>query len=172
MFALIFVATIAVLVTVLQLRQYHDFRKRITRYADESGESVQATELTSARIFGMFVPSLICLAVAVYILLVPDAVEDRRTYLLLTAVLGIVFAGSALTCNMTQRLYYTRSGFFIREGFVPFREVKQVEANGRKADAILLQDGTRYTIARRQREALDELRRSGVCRLAKQKHKK
>lgn len=172
MFALIFVAAIAVLVTVLQLRQYHDFRKRITRHADESGESVQATELTSARIFGMFVPSLICLAVAVYILLVPDAVEDRRTYLLLTAVLGIVFAGSALTCNMTQRLYYTRSGFFIREGFVPFREVKQIEANGRKADAILLQDGTRYTIARRQREALDELRRSGVCRLAKQKHKK
>lgn len=172
MYALIFVVAVAVVVTALQLRQYHDFRKRIRLHAQERGEEIQATELPPMRVFGLFVPVLICIGVGVYILAVPDVVDQPRNYLLLAAVLGIVFAGSALTCNMTQRLYYTRSGFFIREGFVPFREVKQVEANGRKADAILLQDGTRYTIARRQREALDGLRRSGVCRLAKQKHKK
>lgn len=170
MFALIFVVVIAVLVTVLQLRQYHDFRKRMDMYEKESGETIQTTELSPARVLGMFVPTVICLAVAVYLVLVPDAVPDRKTYLLLVVVLAIIFAGSALTCNMTQRLYYTRSGFFIKERFVAFSELRTVESNGQKPDAIVLHDGNRYTIPRRQRQALEELRSNGVYRL--KKHKK
>lgn len=170
MFALIFVVVIAVLVTVLQLRQYHDFRKRMDLYARESGETIQATELSLVRVMSMFVPTIICLAVAVYLVLVPGTVADQKNYLTLVMVLGIVFVGSALTCNMTQRLYYTQSGFFIRERFVLFSDLRTIESNGRKADAIVLHDGNRYTIPRRQRQALEKLRSNGVYRL--KKHKK
>ena len=81
------------------------------------------------------------------------------------AILGLIMVGA-----MTQRLYYTPTGFFIKERFVAYTELKRlVHGGGRKADSIELRDGTTYRLPRRQLQALEALKEQKVFRLAGKK---
>lgn len=170
MLFIIFAVVVALLLVVLQFKQYRSFQKQLAEHQQQTGGIPQATAFSALRRVSLLVPVAICAVVALVIVLRPALVNDPQAYLVLLLILGILFSGSSITGNMTQRLYYTPTGFFIKERFVAYNDLKRlVHGGGRKADSIELRDGTTYRLPRRQLQALEELKEQKVFRLAGKK---
>ena len=170
MLFMLFAVAVALLLVVLQFKQYRAFLKQMTQHQQQTGEAPQATVFPMLRRISLLVPVAICVVVAVVIVLRPALVNDPQSYLVLLLILGILFSGGSITGNMTQRLYYTPTGFFIKERFVAYTELKRlVHGGARKPDSIELRDGTNYRLPRRQLQALEKLKEQKVFRLAGKK---
>lgn len=162
---LLFAVAVALLLAVRQGAQYLAFRKLLQREA-ANGEVIQFTDFPMARRVSLLVPVFICVGAAIYILVRPDTVNDPPAYLALIAILCVLFSSSFFTANMTQRLYYTKRGFFIKERYILFSELKTLRHGSSKADSVVLQDGNEYPIPRRQMEALESLQKKKVFHLS------
>ena len=147
----------AVLVAALQFKQYRQFTQRLSEFG-KGGEPLQSTELSKARRGALFLPALAGVLMAAYVVLRPGAVSEPKSWLLLDLVLEAVFLPAGITADMSQRLYYNRKGFLLRDRFVTFAEVDAFEGNGRMGNALRLRDGTRCPMSRLQWELLAQVR--------------
>lgn len=147
----------AVLVAAMQFKQYRQFTRRLAEF-DKGGEPLRSTERSRARRGALFLPALGGVLMAAYVLMFPGAVSEPKSWLLLALVLEAVFLPAWLTADMSQRLYYNRKGFLLRDRFVTFAEVDVFEGNGRMGSALRLRDGTHCPMSRLQWELLEQVR--------------
>ena len=99
MLFIIFAVVVALLLVVLQFKQYRSFQKQLAEHQQQTGEIPQATAFSALRRVSLLVPVAICAVVALVIVLRPALVNDPQAYLVLLLILGILFSGSSITGN-------------------------------------------------------------------------
>ncbi|MCF0107256.1 MAG: DUF986 family protein [Holdemanella sp.] len=58
--------------------------------------------------------------------------------------------------NRSSRLFYTSKGFFLQEGFISFKRVKNIDTSSRNA-IIILRDGTEFKVSRTKAQRIQQV---------------
>ena len=154
----------AILIALYQVKQYQDFFKFMDAYKAQHKVEVQHTARGGVDWSGLIVALLLFAALTAYTFLKPGAVVSPQNFLLMVAVLAIIFGSSAFTSGMSNQIFYTPEGFFLKNQFISFSQIKGFERS-QKGHLLRLKDNSTQVLTPQQVLALDELRKQGFYKL-------
>lgn len=155
----------AILIALYQIKQYQNFFKFIDAYKAQHKVDVRHTGRTGVDWSGLVVAAVLFAALSVYTFLNPDTgATTPQNFLLMAAVLLVIFGSSALTSGTNTKVYYTTEGFFLKGLFIPFSQIKGFERSQR-GQVLRLTDDSTHIVTPQQVVGLDELRKQGFYKL-------
>ena len=154
----------AILIALYQVKQYQDFFKFMNAYKAQHKVEVQHTARGGIDWSGLIVALVLFAVLAAYTFLKPGSVVSPQNFLLMVAVLAIIFGSSAFTSGMSNQIFYTPEGFFLKNQFIPFARIKGFKRS-QKGHLLRLKDGSTHILSPQQVVGLDELRKQGFYKL-------
>lgn len=154
---------VAVLLSVLQVRQSGAMSKMVREYGKSTGEKVKSTEGSDGLRNGFLVAAIACAAGIVVLAVKPDLVKDARVYMTFCAIMAILLITNFLTFDVNQKIYYTKEGFFLKEGYFLFRDIAKLEQTTR-VNRVIMTDGKTLQVNPKQMADLEQLRQERVYR--------
>ena len=154
----------AILIALYQVKQYQDFFKFIDEYKTQHQVEVLSFGKAKIDFSGLLIALILLIALTVYTFLRPDSTASPQSLMLMAAVLAIIFGSSAFVSRMTQQIFYTQEGFFLKARFIPFDQIQGFERS-QKGNLLRLKDNSTHILAPQQVIGLDELRKQGFYKL-------
>ena len=154
----------AILIALYQWKQYQDFLKFMDAYKAQHKVEVRRTGRGGIDWSSLTVALLLFAALAAYTFLSPNAVTSPRSFLLMVVVLIIIFGSSALTSGMSNQIYYTPTGFFLKDQLIDFSRIKGFERS-QKGHLVRLTDESPHVLTPQQLVGLDQLHKEGFFSL-------